>query len=332
MAHERLPVSASPAAAPVPKPPDDPFLRELATARKKAIRFLSEKRNADGTWEGSILPQIGDMEGGETAVVALSLLEAGVKKDDASLSSALEYLEKLGPKKTYVVSLQTRVLAKSDPKRFAARIQTNVVWLLNNAIGFKNVGRLDGWSYPMNPISDGSNTHYAVAALDAAARAGAKVDPKVWPAVRELYLRTRKEGGWAYDSGAVGGGLGKPTRSMTLAAMFGLSVAARHDENAHAGREAFEQGMECLLRSEFGSAKSAAYDWMVTAELGRAAGLSVFKSGSKEINWYLEGVKELLKLQQAEGSFKPPPDKLVDRYPVMATAFALHFLGPPGSK
>jgi hypothetical protein len=327
-----FPVPMVPAAAPVPKPPEDPLLREIATTRRKAIRFLMDKRNAQGTWEGSIVTQIADMEGGETALVALCLEEAGVKPDDPSLTSALKYLEKLVSKKTYVVSLQTRVLAKADSKRFAAKIQTNVDWLLDTAIGFKTGGRLDGWSYPMNPIADGSNTHFAVAALNEAAQAGAKVDPKVWPAMRELYLRTRKEAGWAYDSGQGAGGLARPTRSMTLAAMFGLAVAAKHDQDADVGRGAFEKGMVSLFDSDFSSVKSAAYDWMVTAELGRTAGLSVFKAGGKESNWYREGARELLKLQQADGSFKPPADKLVDRYPVFATAFGLYFLGPPGAK
>ena len=109
--------------APVPKEvkeAQEKFRKEVAAAREKAIDFLKRQQNPNGTWEPGVVGLLADMEGGQTALAALALLEAGVKTDDEALAKAIEYLAKLAPKKTYVVGLQTQVLAEADPKATSA--------------------------------------------------------------------------------------------------------------------------------------------------------------------------------------------------------------------
>jgi hypothetical protein len=317
------------ATAPVPQEADEKFTTDVAAAREKAVKFLKGQQSPQGNWEGVALNFLADMEGGSTALVTLALLEAGVPADDPAVKKAVEYLAKLPPKKTYVVSLTTQVLAKADPKKHADQIQKNADWLTDTAIGFKKDGRLEGWSYPGNSVSDNSNTHFAVSGLHAATAAGAKVDPKLWPAVREYYVRTRRDRGWPYHNGNFGDG--QASSSMTAAALLGLTLAAKHDkQNADAGKEAFEKGMTNLLAGGLSSTKSEGCMLMTTAELGRAIGSPTLKAGKKEVAWYREGAEKLVKGQQPDGSLAL--GKGVDANPVLMTAFGLYFLGPPEKK
>ena len=144
------------------------------------------------------------------------------------MAKAVEYLAKLEPKRTYVVSLQTQVFARADAKKYKELIQKNADWLLKEMI--ETGGKLEGWSYPGNQIADNSNTHFAVMGLHAAAQAGAKIDAKVWDRLREFYTRTQSKptpttGAWSYHN--VGRGIGDDSASftMTVAGVCGLLIA-----------------------------------------------------------------------------------------------------------
>ena len=258
------------AAAPVPK---GTTADEFAAVRAKAIKFLKEKQDKNGSWETEVV----GMDGGSTALAALALMEAGVPANDPAIASAVEYLLALKPEKTYVVSLQTQVLARVDARKHAKTIQANADRLLKDAI--KKNGKLAGWSYPGNDIADGSNTHFAVTGLHAAARAGAKVDPDIWRKVRDHYAATQHaDGGWMY----LNAGGDRPSHSMTVAALLGLTLATQHDKDAKGPDPAFEKGVTHLLSGklgELGQGKIAFVGWMTTAELGRALGSNEFKAG-----------------------------------------------------
>jgi hypothetical protein len=313
--------------APVPEQADEKFQKDVAAVREKAIKYLKAQQTPQGNWEGLVLVFLADMEGGCTALVTLSLLEAGVPPGDPAVKKALDYLAKLPPKRTYVVSLQTQVFAKADAKKYAAQIQTNADWLIDTAIGFKKDGRLEGWSYPGNSIGDNSNTHFAVFGLHAAVNAGAKIDPKLWVEVRNYYLRTRKDSGWSYHNGF---GDATGSRSMTSAALVGLAVADKHEKPTDASKEVFEKGMKAFLAFPDENPKSTGYQWLVSAELGRSIGSPTFKSGDKEVAWYREGAGKLVKEQNANGSWGF--GKGIDAAEVLTTAFGLYFLGPPEKK
>jgi hypothetical protein len=300
---------------------------KIAAARQKAIEFLKKEQTKEGHWEKVVLNLL-DMEGGCTGMATLALLEAGVPAKDPSVAKAIEYLVKLEPKKTYVVSLQTQVLARADAKKHAAQLQKNADWLFVKAV--RKDGKLQGWSYPGQDLADNSNTHFAVMALQAALQAGAKVDGKVWEQIRDLYVRSQSASGWGYynDRGFDGG---RATLSMTTCGLVGLSVAAKNDKNAKAADADFEKGRAALLKMDGGPSKSEGYNRMATAELGRALGVKEFKSGKAGRAWYREGAEKLLREQNQDGSFTGRPNS-IDGTPVLSTAFGLYFLGPPAKK
>jgi hypothetical protein len=308
--------------APVPKEADERFEKSVNAAREKAIEFLRKNQNKDGNWEDVVPQFLAGMEGGVTALATLGLLEAGVPPDDAAITKAVDYLLKLAPSKTYIVSLQTQVLARVDAKKHAKHIQDNADWLLAKAI--KTGDKLDGWSYPTNQIPDASNTHFAVMGLHAAAQAGAKIDAKVWDEVREHYINTRKNKGWTYYEKA------DPiaSSSMTLCGVLGLSVAAKYDKNAKKPDPDVEKGMALALENWEPSRKSEAYRLFVMAELGRVLDVKDFKSGNNTRTWYREGAEKLIKAQNEDGAL-PVATTSIDGHAVISTAFGLYFLGPP---
>jgi hypothetical protein len=257
------------------------------------------------------------MKGGITALATHALLEAGVPRNHAAIAKAVAYLEKLAPEKTYVVSLQTQVLARVDPKKHAKLIQNNVDWLLENAI--RTQGKIAGWSYPANHVSDGSNTHFAVMALDAAATAGAKIDAKVWPDIRAMYEQSQQGTGWSYYPGR-----GSPTLSMTVSGVLCLAVAAKHDKNARGRGKVYEIGMAAMIDRRGQVGKSEGYRLFATAELGRVLGGTEFTAGKKKWPWYREGAGMLLQKQGEDGSFELGAG--IDGTRVLSTAFALYFL------
>jgi hypothetical protein len=299
---------------------------KIAQARAKAVEFLKKQQKMDGMWEGDAVALLADMEGGFTALTALALLEAGVPAKDPAIAKAVEYLVKLDPKKTYVVSLQTQVLCRLKEKKHLPQIQNNANWLIEKAI--KKGESLVGWSYPGHELSDGSNTHFAVVALHEAAQAGAKVNAKIWIQIRDMYSRTQTAGGWGYYSDRAFGG-DRTSFSMTTCGLLGLTIAAKYDKDAKGPDPAIEKGMTALLKLESGG-KSTAYQWMATAELGRALGQTEFKAGKQTRAWYREGTAKLLVDQKEDGSWEGTGG--VDKQPIYCTACALYFLGPPAKK
>lgn len=316
-------------AAPVPKDagPAAELEKKVAPAREKAIKFLKGRQDKDGTWESDALLLAG-MDGGQTALAVLALLEAGVPANDVALAKAFEFLRNLKSDRTYVVSLRAQVLARADAKTYAKEVQAGADWLLKTRV--EKDGKLVGWSYPGNTVADNSNTHFAVMGLHAAARAGAKVDPAVWKQVRDLYARTQHtSGGWAYMTD----GAATPSRNMTLAGLLALAVATGYDKGAKGPDPAFEKGMQTLLGHDWkGDGKSAGYAWLTTAELGRALGATEFKAGKLADPWYREAAEKLVKGQREDGSWKSDGAPIDGNFPVIATACGLYLLGPPPRK
>jgi hypothetical protein len=313
-------------AAPVPKAERE-FREKVDAARDKAIKYLKDQQDKDGSWESLVLANVGDMKGGVTALAALALLEAGVPANDPAVAKAVEYLLPLQPERTYVVSLQTQVLARTKDIKHLPQIQKLADWLVEKRI--TKDGKLQGWSYPANAIADNSNTHFAVMGLHTAAQAGAKVDAEIWQQIRDYYARTQQaDGGWTYTNA----GSPKSTASMTTAALLGLAVAVKYDKRAKGPDAAFDKGLEAILGDKLQNGKMTAYDLFTTAELGRALGTTEFKVGNLTKAWYREGAEKVMKAQQADGSLKLAEKDIGPDLPTITTACGLYFLGPPAKK
>lgn len=337
--------AAPPARAADPLKEEQEFVTRVNRAIENGKKYLIRQEGGRGNWEG-ILETLGDQKGGQTALVTLALLTAGVKPDEPVMDRALNYLRNQVPReKTYVVGLSTMVLAEARQPKDLDRIQKNVDWLIQNAI--RSGGQLRGWSYPMNPIPDGSNTQYALLGLYAGKQAGAKIPDSVWKEIRDLYVSTQRQdsataGFWQYDySHQVGGGLSGPSFTMTVAGVCGLYIANMGLDVSHQGldvqtgvaarcgvydnTDTIARGMNWIAgKFSFESApnlKSVYYNVYGLERLGRLSGQRFIG----RYDWYREGCEYLVHAQQENGSWSRT-DKLADRISVLATSFSVLFL------
>ncbi len=311
------------------------------------VKYLIDIQNKKtGDWEGVTIPLLADLKGGQTALVTLALLNCGIKPDDPVLSRAFEFLRKLEPKKTYVVAIQNLVFAEARQPKDLPLIKRNADWLIANAIGYNNgAGRLEGWSYPANQISDNSNTQYALLGLYAAKQAGVQIDDKMWKAIQDYYIRTQipvppTSGRWSYYNGD--GGI---SISMTVAGACGLIIAGmgldeseQHlnpatgvaaDCGIYGSNTALAKGMNWIgANFTFESAKSTFYNIYGLERLGRLSGQRFIA----RYDWYREGCEKLIRMQREErpyrGAFFIEAGKNTDNstYADISTSFALLFL------
>ena len=130
---------------------------QVVAAMTRGVDFLlkhKEKDNWESVKAGEKDPKQGEMTGGESALVLYALLEAGRSLDDArlhprspELAPAVDYVTKLQSDRTYVLSLQSCVLAllpQSKDLKYAALLNRNKDLLLhatdqNAAFGYSLV-------------------------------------------------------------------------------------------------------------------------------------------------------------------------------------------------
>src|SRR5262245_8750849 len=86
-----------------PKGGGEPLVDQVQKAMAKGIAYLKKQQSND-TWEEKV--SFGH-PGGQTALVMLALLNAGVKASDRDMQKGLEYLRGLKNASTYVRALQT---------------------------------------------------------------------------------------------------------------------------------------------------------------------------------------------------------------------------------
>jgi RNA polymerase sigma factor (sigma-70 family) len=300
--------------------------KPIQAAIDKAVTFLKGAQ-ADGHWEPA---GTASHRGGHTCLALWALLEAGVAPDDPAVARGLKYLRELAPASTYVVGLQTQVFFRAGLAEDRDRIQRNAAWLAGTMVR-DDQGRGVGWSYITNnaPISDNSNTQYAVMGLHAAARAGAAIDAKVWREVKDYYLRAQHEdGGWGYTAPTVqrfgGPAASKSTLSMTCAGISGLLIA--HRQLKEEPPATLANGWRRL-----GELREANIDHVLFYALhslsrtGTLAGKATITDAKQAVwDWHADGARRLLAMQQADGSWRSPSP--MENHPVIASSFGVLFL------
>ena len=328
----------------------DPLVEKVKKSIDSGVRYLKEKLEDRGggqwNWENDSSTLAIAQPGGQSVLATLALLTAGVKADDPKLQKALPYIRGLEPRHTYVVGIQTMVLADMNQTRDLERIQINVDWLIKTRI--KSEGKLHGWGYGNDSTrGDNSNTQYALLGLWSGRQAGAKIPKEIWQEIQEFYLRTQiaqKDsplGGWSYVPEMKDG----ISFTMTSAGVCGLHIAALelsqgkqeldpktgiaakcgfYDEN-----DALNRGMK-YLGSRFTLRQSAwsYYNIYGLERVGRLSGDRFIG----EHDWYREGCELLTgvrrdggELNQREGGFWTS-GKGIENTPVLSTSFALLFL------
>ncbi len=339
---------STPAVAAPPPGDEDAFVRDVNRAIDRGVQYLKSQHNPRTHWEGFWLNQLGDMNGGVTALACLALLNCGEKPESRELKSALDYLRGLSAEgkrsKTYVVGLSTMVFAEARQPRDLPLIQGNVDWLIKHAV--RSNGRIIGWSYPFSDGNrpDGSNTQYALLGLYAGKQAGAKITDEVWKQLRQLYIDSQKPDGqdagyWTYvEAGALSG----PSFTMTVAGASGLVISGM-------GLDASEQGLNPATGVAKNCGKYAlnaplnkAMNWIAryfafyNARESKSDFYSIYGierigrlSGQRFIgrtDWYRDGCKLLVDDQTREGAWAQKHGIQIDGVNVIATSFALLFL------
>jgi hypothetical protein len=197
---------------------------EVRAAMDRGIRYLKGSQHDNGNWS-----EYPGQPGGIACLVTLALLNAGVEKDEEHLKKALAYIRQLHPDSTYVVSLQTMVFCKADPKEDQDRIANNVEWLERAQIKAPNALRPGAWTYNQGSnagLGDGSNSQFALLALYEAQRLveadtiKLHINMDTWKRSHQLWKNwQREDGAWGYYDRMV------PTGSMTCAGIASLIIS-----------------------------------------------------------------------------------------------------------
>lgn len=328
----------------------EPTPQAVREAIQKGIEFLKRSQdNQKGHWErfNAAPIQLGDYSGGVTALATLALLESGVDPKEPFMKKALDYLEQLPPRKTYVASLQAIALVQADSVRYGPKVREIIDWLVSVADGSQN-GTMLAWGYPMGGVNrpDHSNTQYAVLALREAHAAGINVKPEVWAKVKKMYLASQNaSGGWGYTIEGDGG----ERLTMTSAGVCGLLICDMsmpiikgppdaNGEYPNCGQrdadleKAIERGLRQIGnkfnidigRNVFEGTSFPYYNIYGIERAGRFSGMRFFSRGGLLIDWYRMGVKTLLGIQNQAGKWESRLN--IDGDPVLATSFSLLFL------
>ena len=142
-------------------------------------------------------------QGGITALCTLALLNAGESPKEEHVAKALDYLRKLRPKTTYVVSLQTMVLCRATPVADDQDIiARNVQWLEDNPDQERPGRPQRRLVLPRCPgepsvAGDGSNSQFALLALYEAGRAAetgqihVTIHRETWERVRTYWINNQ---------------------------------------------------------------------------------------------------------------------------------------------
>ena len=316
-----------------------------------AIAFLRQKQKPNGEWD-----EYPGYRPGTTALCALSLLSAGLDKDDPTVAKALEFLRGFSPKEqnqTYPISLQTMVFCLADPETDRARIEANVAWLVERQL--KTSNEYDGgWSYvgidQASERADNSNSQFAVLALYEAEQVGVAIDEAVWKRAENYWLRMQNDdGSWGYRASTLnpeGFPSGYGTGSMTCAGIAALAMTSGVREAARARVEGDDFVCCQDVEDEIAVRISSGLNWLgkhfsARTNPGRAAGADAYffyylygleRIGRLTANrfvgrsdWYREGADALLRRKGAFSQFWNAQKDLAGNNAV-STAFALLFL------
>lgn len=319
-------VAAGPLLAQPPRPREE-LVDRVKASIDRGVRYLRQQQAAQGHWEIGGFGGIGPTQGGQSCLALLALLNAGVPPNDPVVQLGLRYVRSLPPKGTYVVGLQTMVLAEVGDPRDMLQIQLNVDWLLQYV-----TPNFRGWGYPTG--GDFSNTQYALLGLHAGKQAGAKIPDQAWRIILDLYLNSQHPGGsWGYSVGDP-----SPRLTMTTAGLAGMHIAGLE---LRKGRQALDKQtgvakrcgeyeedpkirktLEYLAKDNnfsFDNGQHRYYNIYGIERAGRMSGQRFMANR----DWYRDGCAFLVDQQQDDGSFS---GGAFDGGTMGATAFALLFL------
>jgi len=289
-------------------------------AIERGVAFLVREQKPDGTWPGDE----GTHPGGQSSLVALTLVKSGLARDDPHLRDALAALRPVVFKSTYSASVYLMLRAALIDKS-----KTEAPGEARDCFQFLLDHQQDGlWAYPQGAI-DMSNTQFALLGLRAGTQLGFEVPEKaVESCLQALFRWQRPDGSFAYESDRV------PTGSMTAATLGGLAVLAEMGQRSERVGALFAKHRADVARGEAWMEQHLVPEhnpygerfWTTSWHLAhlwaieRWCGLTNrAKVGTHD--WYREIAAWLVEEQQADGSWSYAGSPAL-----LDTCFALLFL------
>lgn len=266
-----------------------------------AVEYLRGRQEPDGTFRFHEEQH----PGGGTALGALALAVAGVRRSDPALAKAMAAIADVEWKSVYsssVYLLACEAMGDWNARRAGAE----------RALEFLVANQREGvWAYPWEHLC-GSNTQFALMGLLAAHRMGLAVpEATLAQAAEGLWKFQDRSGGFLYAEGR------RPYAGMTAAALSGVAVLATIGDGHPRVRAALRkherdrERAEAWLAERFDPTRNTyangtwtpfwhyAYLWSVE----RWCGLTK-RTEFAGVDWYRRGAAWLVDTQAADGSWQ----------------------------
>jgi len=239
---------------------------------------------------------------------------------------------------TYVVSLRIMALAAADPtsRQYTLDVEKDVRWLLDTQL---SDGQSTGaWNYGHSGGSgDASNSQFALLALHEATRMGVDIPRENWEMAKQFWERSyRPKGGFGYYAGKT-----DVTGSMTCAGISSWIII--HENLADPKGLVAGEFANCCQKNPAMEKVESAFAWLakhysISRNPGkRGTGLyylyglerAARLAGRRFVgpnDWYRDGAKHLLKIQNANNGNWITNGGHGEDSPLVATSFGLLFL------
>lgn len=225
------------------------FNASVTTAISRGVYYLQSRQKADGSWADD---QETDRDGGQTALVTLALLSAGVPHTSPTIDRAVKFLKKAPTQKTvnatYSTGLRAALYAELPEALRKSELPADLRWLQAELI--RTGDRKGMYDYNEKPSLGGdfSNSQYGVLGVWYGALAGVEVPRSYWKSVEDAWRNGQTDdGGWGYMPGT------KSYASMTAAGAATLFIT---NDFLHTGES------EDLLKPQENAPLEAAVKWL----------------------------------------------------------------------
>lgn len=294
--------------------------QQVDDAIRKAKAYLRSQQQPGGGWPANDATK-NKQDGGHTAVATLALLVGGDNPQDEHMRKAIDALEKLDTKGTYVLGLRAQVwqyLPPSPRRRLLVERDAKILQ--------QGVDRDGRWGYS-NTRKGGHNStsQYGVLGMWACAQLGYEVPSGFWQRCEQGWQECQSptDGGWSYRSVVPNPSDPKTsvTATMTAAGVASLFITQEY-LRSNAGivckgnvtNSHIEAGMK-WMSDHFQPKATNGYLLYGIERIGVASGNKYFG----EHDWYAAGADALVKKQAKDGSWN-------SHGTIPGTAFGIFFL------
>ncbi len=293
-----------------------PFSDEAVEAAiDKGVEFILSQQKPDGSWPTVDAARDEEYTVAPTAICVYALLESGLKPTDKRMAKALEFLGKTRSEMTYCHAFRALAYAaalKYDP-RYHEPLRKDVRTLI---LSIYKDGGYTYYARGRMPTKkdfsgftggcDQSNAQYGLLGVWAGARHNEEIPRKYWELSLRYWMKTQfPDGGWAYSVK----GRPKPYLAMTLAGLASVYVctdnlfAARHIScRGNPGFPAAERAMDWVTKHYASVFKQDSWFYYTMYGVERVGLATGYKYFGKH-DWYKQGAVELLRRQDADGSW-----------------------------